>query len=240
MRRPVVDLRKFRFRKLNDPEFRHLKWLGGWLFYFSMYFITENLIPTEACHPMHMALDDLIPFCEYFVIPYVFWYVLCFGSLLYYGIYDPKRFTDLQKFIIITQVIAMTTYILYPSRQDLRPETFEHHNLCTLILTGLYAFDTSTGVCPSLHVAYSLGIASVFLKDKEAPRWWKVLLVFLVILISLATTFVKQHSMVDVLAAIPVGIVAEILVYGKSYWLPKLTGKTDRSDFDARTADGRK
>ena len=29
MKQPVVDYRKFRFSKLNDPEFSHLKLLAG-------------------------------------------------------------------------------------------------------------------------------------------------------------------------------------------------------------------
>ena len=45
MKKPVVDYRQFRLRKLNSPEFSHLKLLGGWLIYFALYFLTENLIP---------------------------------------------------------------------------------------------------------------------------------------------------------------------------------------------------
>ena len=124
---PVVDYRQCRLSKLNEPEFSHLKLLGGWIFYFLMYFITENLIPASSCHPIHCVLDDMIPFNELFVIPYVFWYVLVGGSLLYYALYNIEGFKRLQWFIILTQVIAMTIYVLYPSRQDLRPETFQHH-----------------------------------------------------------------------------------------------------------------
>ncbi len=125
MKKPVVDYREFRFSKLNTPQFSHMKLaIFGWLFYFSFYFLTENLIPPEICHPMHCALDDMIPFCEYFAVFYVFWYALVFGSLLYTLLYDPKSFSKLSLFIFITQLIAMTIYILYPSRQDLRPEAF--------------------------------------------------------------------------------------------------------------------
>ena len=48
MKQPVVDYRKFRFSKLNDPEFSHLKLLAGWLVYFLFYFLTENFIPYDA------------------------------------------------------------------------------------------------------------------------------------------------------------------------------------------------
>ena len=84
MRQPVVDYRKFRLSKLNTPEFSHLKLLGGWLVYFALYFLTENLIPAEKCRPVHCWLDDVIPFCEAFIIPYTFWYLLIVISLVYF------------------------------------------------------------------------------------------------------------------------------------------------------------
>ena len=82
MKRQAIDYRGFRLSRINEPRFRHLKLLLGWVFYFAMYFITENLIPASRCHPIHCALDDLIPFNEFFVIFYVGWYFLVFGALL--------------------------------------------------------------------------------------------------------------------------------------------------------------
>ena len=221
MKQPVVDYRQFRLSKLNDPAFSHLKLLLGWVGYFILYFLTENLIPWEKCHPIHCALDDLIPFNELFVIPYGFWYFLVAGSLLYFALYNVDSFKRLQIFIIITQVIAMTVYILYPSRQDLRPETFERQNVLTALMGFIYAFDTPTGVCPSLHVGYSLGIASVWLKERDVPRWFKALIVVVVITICLAINFVKQHSVVDAFAAIPMCALAEAIVY-RDWWHERL------------------
>lgn len=209
----MIDYRGFRLSRLNEPRFRHVKLLGGWIFYFAMYFITENLIPASKCHPIHCFLDDLIPFNEFFVIFYVFWYFLVFGSLLYYFLYDVDKFSKLQTFIIITQVVAMACYVLYPSRQDLRPAVFERQNALTALMGFIYAFDTSTGVCPSLHVAYSMGILSVGLKDPALPKWVKALLLFVVLMICAAVCFVKQHSAVDVVAALPVCVLAEYLTF---------------------------
>ena len=131
MRKPVVDYRQFRLRRLRDPEFSHLLYLLGWVGYFALYFLTENLIPTEKCYVIHSPLDDLIPFCEVFVIPYVGWYLLIVVSLLYFALYNPKSFIKLQSFIIITQVVAMTVYILFPNMQDLRPSEFPRDNIFT-------------------------------------------------------------------------------------------------------------
>lgn len=222
MKTPVVDYRKFRLSKINTPEFSHLKLLLGWLVYFALYFLTENLIPAERCTPVHMWLDDLIPFHEGFLIPYVFWYLLIVLSLGWFLLYHVDGFKRLQTYIIITQVCATAIYILFPNRQDLRPEVFPRDNFLTDCVRLLYSVDTNTGVCPSLHVAYSMGIASVWLKEKRASRAWKIFVVVSVILICLSTMFIKQHSAADFFAALPICLLAELLVYGKDYWLPRL------------------
>ena len=218
----MVDSRQFRLKRINEPQFAHVKLWLTWLLYFALYFLTENLIPAEKCHVMHCFLHDLIPFNEYFLIFYTGWYLLVAGSLLYYFFYDVGRFRELDLYIFVTQMAAMACYIFFPSRQDLRPEVFPRENFFTWVMGLIYTFDTNTGVCPSLHVAYSLAIVSVILKDTELKKATKVLVTVFSILVCLSTAFVKQHSTLDILAAIPVVLLGEILIYGKSYWLTKL------------------
>ena len=218
MRKPVVDYRTFRFSKIREPQFKHLLFLLGWVGYFALYFLTENLIPYEKCYPVHSVLDDMIPFCEYFVIPYVGWYLLIVGSLIYFALYNPDNFKNMMKFIIVTQVVAMAIYILFPNRQDLRPEVFVRDNIFTDIVRLLYTFDTSTNVCPSLHVAYSIGIASTWLKEKSASKWCKTFITIFCFLVCISVAFVKQHSVVDIFVAIPVCLLAEWIAFGRSYW----------------------
>ncbi len=217
MRKPVVNYRKLRFSNIHTPEFSHLLLLLGWVGYFAAYFITENFIPAEACYVIHSPLDDWIPFSEIFVIPYVFWYLLVAGSLLYFALYHVESFRNLMKFIIVTQIAAMVIYILFPNRQDLRPETFARDNILTRIVGLLYAFDTNTNVCPSLHVGYSIALVSVWLKKKDTAVVWKLFVVVAAILICMSTCFIKQHSVVDFFAALPICMLAEVLVYRK-YW----------------------
>ena len=212
MKRSMIDYRGFRISRIREPRFSHLLLLVGWIVYFALYFLTENLIPAEACHLVHSRLDDIIPFREEFVIVYCFWYLLVFGSLLYYLLYDRERFVRLQVYIMFTQAAAMIVYILWPSIQDLRPAVFPRENFFTWVLSLIYAFDTPTGVCPSLHVAYSMGIASTWLGDRYASRRFKVFVTAAAVVISLSTMFVKQHSAVDVIAAVGLGLAAEIFV----------------------------
>ena len=213
MKKPVVDYKKLRLSNITSPQYRHVLLLGGWLVYFSLYFITENLIPYENCHVVHSALDDQIPFCEVFVVPYLLWFFLVAGSLLYLFLYDVPNFRRLSIYIMITQAGAMLVYILWPNIQLLRPETMPRDNFFTWVLSIVYSFDTPTGVLPSLHAAYSIAILSVFWHRKETKLWWRILLPIFVATIIAATFFVKQHSVLDAAAAIPLCLIGEALIF---------------------------
>lgn len=217
MRKPVVDYRKLRLSNITSPQYRHLLLLLGWVVYFCLYFLTENLIPAEKCYPVWCRLDDLIPFNEFFVIFYVGWYVLIVLSLGYFLLYSVESFKGLQTYIMVTQALAMVCYIAFPTRQDLRPEEFPRENFLTWIMGIIYQFDTNTGVCPSLHVAYSIGIASAWLKEKSAPWYVKLIVTVFVIGVCLSVAFTKQHSVVDIFAAIPVCLAAELFAFRNYY-----------------------
>lgn len=217
MRKPVVDYRKLRLSNITSPQYRHLLLLLGWVVYFCLYFLTENLIPAEECYPVWCKLDDIIPFNEFFVIFYVGWYVLIVLSLGYFLLYSVESFKGLQTYIMVTQALAMVCYIAFPTRQDLRPEAFERDNILTWIMGIIYQFDTNTGVCPSLHVAYSIGIASAWLKEKSAAWYVKLAVTVFVMGVCLSVAFTKQHSVVDIFAALPVCLVAEGVAFRKYY-----------------------
>lgn len=217
MRKPVVDYRKLRLSNITSPQYRHLLLLLGWVIYFALYFLTENLIPVENCYVIHNVLDDIIPFCEWFLIPYVLWYVLIVVSLGYFALYDIDSFKKLQTYIFLTQMIAMSIYIIFPNCQNLRPVEFERQNILTYFIGIIYSFDTNTGVCPSLHCAYSIAIASVFARTKYISKTTKIAIAAFAFIICLSTMFIKQHSALDFFAALPLCLVCEFLVFKVFY-----------------------
>ena len=213
MKKPQTDYRTLRFHNLNTPEFSHLKLLLGWVVYFTLYVLTESLIPPERCHVVHCALDDRIPFREEFVIFYVGWYFLILFSLGYFLLYSVDSFRKLQTYFILIQLVAMAVYLLWPNRQELRPQVFPRENLLTAVVGLLYRIDTPTGVCPSVHVAGSVAIASVWLRERRAKPWQKAAIGCFCLMVCLSVSFLKQHSVVDILAAIPLCLIAEWFVF---------------------------
>lgn len=204
-----MDYGGFCLDRINEPSFAHLKLLLGWIVYFVLFILTERLIPAERCVPVHCPLDDMIPFCEVFVIPYVLWYFLIIGSLAYFALYSVDSFCTLQRYIIIIQMLAVAVYILFPTRQELRPEVFARDNVFTRMIGLIYGADTNTGVCPSLHVGCSIAICSVWLREQGISAVFKAGMAMLCLSICLSTVFIKQHSVLDGLAAIPLCAAAE-------------------------------
>ena len=213
---PAVDYRNFRLRKINQPEYRHLWLLSFWPLYICRYLLMENLNPASVYHPIHCALDDLIPFQEGFLIFYAMWYVFIAGMHLYTLLYDVDSFKRYSKFLFIATSISTVIFLVYPSCQNLRPAEFPRDNVLTRIVGLLYAIDTNTNVFPSEHAIGSLAVlaAAIHTKSLRSPGKLTVI-ALLAVLISLSTVFLKQHSLLDVLAALPICAFAYWTCYGR-------------------------
>lgn len=219
---PVVDYRKLRFSNLNSPEFRHVKLLLFWPIYGLLFMFVERFYPVEHYYAVHCSLDDVIPFCEYFVIPYTFWFIYMGGMVLYTFLYDIDAFKKMMKFITLTYSVTIFIYLIFPTCQELRPTQFERDNIFTQIVASYYQFDTNTNVCPSIHVIGSLAVMSAGLHAKNLQRpGWKIAFVVSAVLICLSTVFLKQHSAIDVVAALPLCAAAYYLCFAKQSLNPQ-------------------
>lgn len=68
-------------------EFLHRRPSAWFMLYIPVYVLTffavERLVPTTGYWVSYIPWDDLIPFCEYFVVFYCMWYPLLIGTALY-------------------------------------------------------------------------------------------------------------------------------------------------------------
>jgi len=213
----MVDYRKLRWSNLNSDTFRHLKLLLFWPVFGVLFLFVERFYQVDHYYPMYCPLDDLIPFCEWFLIPYLFWFVYLVGMHLYTLLYDTDAFSRMMKYIILTYTAAILIYLLFPTCQELRPAVFERDNVLTRFIAGFYVFDTNTNVCPSIHVIGSMAVLEAALYSKAIPHSkWKAAFVVAAVLICLSTLFMKQHSVLDLLAAVPICILGHLLYFRRS------------------------
>lgn len=217
---PRVDYRKLRFSNLRSDEFRHLFLLLYWPLYGLLFAYVERgygkIMPLLGLsyYPMHCRLDDIIPFNEWFLIPYLLWFVYIIGMLFYTLLYDIDGFRRMMYFTIFTYSISIIIYFIFPTAQYLRPTEFERDNLLTAFMTHFYNFDTNTNVCPSVHVLGSFASTFALLHAKDLQNvFWKIFAHTLNISICMATVFLKQHSILDVFAALPFCLIGYLLFY---------------------------
>lgn len=164
---------------------------------------------------IHSPIDDLIPFCEYFIIPYLIWFVFIAATGLYFFFKDVDGFYKYAE----TTVIGMTLFLLictiFPNAIHLRPYWIFRDNICMDLVRIIWRMDTPTNVFPSLHVYNSLCAAMALgsAKNFKKPVLVKGFTFALTGLIILSTMFLKQHSATDVVAAICMFAFISPLVY---------------------------
>ena len=184
------------------------------IFYMAtFYFIEARTVPI---HIIHTKLDDIIPFCEYFIVPYVFWYAYVCGTVLYLGLTDKtaKEYYRLITNMILGMVVFVIISFVYPNGQNLRP-VLTGDSIFIRAVKLLYTIDTSTNILPSLHVFLSVACDLALCRSPFFQKYhlWKGISHLITIIICLSTMFLKQHSILDVIAALFCNILFYQLIY---------------------------
>lgn len=188
------------------------------IIYFSWFGYLERTI-TKHYTVIHVPLDDYIPFCEVFIIPYLLWFVyvaVVIAVMLFTNKTDYVRcciflFTGMTIFLIIST--------LWPNGHHLRPYVMPRDNIFTQMIAGLYQTDTSTNIWPSIHVYNSIGAHLAIVKC-EAMKKHKVLRagsLILCVSIILSTVLIKQHSVFDMITAFILAAIMYKLVYNTQW-----------------------
>lgn len=191
-------------------------------FYLSCFSWLER--HTRHYHIISSSLDEYIPFCEYFIIPYFLWFFYIAIGGLFFIFFNDDSIEYWRLYINLT--FGMTLFLLisylYPNGLRLRPDSFPRDNIFTDMVKVLYQTDTSTNVLPSIHVYNSLAIFFAIndckkLQPHKVLRKSAAILTFLIIL---STMFLKQHSVLDVVLGIVISYSAYLLIYHAPVRLP--------------------
>ena len=170
-------------------------------------------------HVIHVKLDDMIPFVEYFIVPYLLWFVYVAAVFVYLFFKNRREFYQYCIFLFTGMTLFLIVSTLYPNGHLLRPNTFARNNIFTFAVQILYQADTATNIFPSLHVYNSIA-AHRAVANSETLAGNRLISggsFVLMVSIILATMFLKQHSVLDVISGILLGLVMEQLVYRTDY-----------------------
>ena len=194
---------------------RHPIWFMAFylVFYLSVFhWLEANITVPEVW--VHCRLDDLIPFCKYAVIPYFAWFVWIPFTLFYLLWKAPRAdFWRLCLPLFAGMTIALAVYVVVPNGLDLRPYRVYGSDFFALTVRQLYATDTATNVCPSIHVFNSVTLMMAYYRgrifDEPRRRWMRPAAAVLCVSIIASTVLLKQHSCIDVVLGILLALVLD-------------------------------
>jgi len=196
-------------------QYRHASLAIFYLIFYLMWFFWLEKNVTKHYTVIHVALDDYIPFCEVFIIPYLLWFAYVACTVVYLMFTDKTEYYRACAFLFTGMTIFLIISTLFPNGHHLRPADMPRDNIFTYLVENLYRKDTSTNIWPSIHVFNSLGahIAIMHCKNLEKNKPVRIVSGILAFSIVLSTMFLKQHSVYDVITAFMMAAVLYVIVY---------------------------
>ncbi len=200
-------------KKTNWRNWLSSRRYGLWLLYIPAYLVVFGILelfPAKEFHLIQCPIDTLIPTIPVFFIPYAFWWGLFPGALLWFLVFGRREdFLKLCFILFVGYTVCLITYVLWPNGIDIRTE-LTGTDLCSQAIRLLRAGDPPQNVCPSMHVSSTMAIFLTVWECRDIPRGWKWGVAVISLLIILATMFIKQHSVVDVL----LGMLLSLVLWG--------------------------
>lgn len=190
-------------------------WVSLYFVFYMIWFAWVESRANLPYHVIHFPLDDYIPFCEYFIIPYLLWFGYVGWGIGYFYLKDRSEYFRLCAMLFTGMTIFLIVSTIYPNGHYLRPTTFARDNIFVHIVKWLYASDTATNLFPSIHVYNSIAVniavwRSDAFKHKHAMRCGSAILMVSIIL---STMFLKQHSVFDVVTGMITAAGMYMIVY---------------------------
>ena len=163
-------------------------------------------------HVIYTPMDGMIPFCEYFIIPYFAWFLFIPAAVLYLLFEDEHAYHKLSGILMFGRLFFLISSPIYPSILYLRPVEMPADNIFCDMVRVLYQNDTPTNVTPSIHVFNTLA-ATVALNTSSTrlakSSVFRTCTSILAVAIVLSTLFLRQHSILDVVAAVVLLLVVQ-------------------------------
>ena len=206
------------------------KYNHAWVFSYSILYLIwyqylENTVTTRF-NIIHSPYDDMIPFIEYFIIPYLYWFIYLTFVTVFLFFKNKDEFYRFMFYLCVGMSTCLLICQIYPNGTDLRPACDFNKNWAAGLVHFIYSVDTNTNVFPSIHVYNSIGAHIAITKSRYFKGNIPVNIFSLISCVSIcaSTVFLKQHSILDVCAAIILGTVMYFVVYGKVQVPEKLPG----------------
>ena len=173
------------------------------LLYFGCEFFQSKI------HNVKRPVDDKIPFLPWTVLPYCFWFpMIAFYPLIVFRT-DPHSYCGYLSTMVMEIVLSIVCYLIYPTsfQRPVPPDGF-WGKFMKFVYHSSYR---GLNCAPSLHCSSCFLVICVSFTCAGMSLWVRGFTVSIAIMIVLSTLTTKQHTLIDVLTAVPLFLISRIL-----------------------------
>ena len=199
-------------KNFKDKKF----WISIILFLGGQSFLYSTLKMFQSnYHTFNFAIDNAIPFIPSgFIIVYNMFYPFLFFTFYYIYGKDKKTYDKAVIAAVIGYLICNVIFLAYPVemiRPDITNLNIDWVSQLTLNLT--YYFDNPAINCfPSIHCLFCFQAIYTICRSKNIKIKNKILTSIIALTIITSIFFVKQHYVVDMIAALGICVFSNVLV----------------------------
>jgi len=175
-------------------------WVAALYYGKLMMYKASNRINTDW-HIIDMKIDDLIPFCKYFMFFYFTYYWFSQLQLWLVSLGDKRKFFRMLIAAAITCVVCNICFLCYQVKM-IRPE-ITGNDPFDLWVKWIYNRDAKAlNCCPSIHAVMGALMVIGGWKTNKFPKWLQIVSIIFGVGCALSTVFVKQHYFIDMVLGV--------------------------------------
>ena len=166
----------------------------------SVFYGTRPILPYLPTHDLSLPADAKIPFLPPWVIIYFLSFLSWIISIVWILSESKAHAYRMCGVYTIIMILSLIFFLVYPATVQ-RPE-ITGDGLFDNLMRFLYWVDSPTNICPSLHVILSYICWRGTMGCRKIPKWYQWFNLIFLILVCFCILFVKQHVLVDIVAAV--------------------------------------
>lgn len=159
--------------------------------------------PWNKVYDMTTIFDIKMPFIKAFIVPYYSWYAFLGVGILFLLIKDKRNYYKALFSLCIGVTVCYIIFLLFQTTLT-RPEVVGQDILSEMV-RNMYRIDNPFNCFPSIHVYTTFVLGYFILKIENINYYQKTIVITSGVSIILSTVFVKQHLILDVIAALVLG-----------------------------------
>lgn len=176
-----------------------------------LYFPLNDL--KGSANNLVTALDQYIPFNQYFIIPYFSWYVLLYVMPLWLLFRDRKLYRRVLFSVSLGMLVSYGIFYFFQTTVQ-RPVIIEG-DVFSVLVSYLYSVDKPYNAFPSIHSLTSFIYFLAGYRIREYNLGVALVIQGLSLAIIASTLLIKQHVILDVMGGVILGGAVYALVAKK-------------------------